>query len=106
MATGRCPYGEEWGRGGVAQTGGRDLCPAPRAGKIPGLLLLSVTEEGVAMRRPVGISILGGLVILAAVILVLISNAIIIVGLDFLLSLPECGPKITGYRLHPYYYIM
>src|SRR5712692_4661093 len=42
MATGRCLYGEEWGRGGVAQTGGRDLCPALRAGKIPGLLLLSV----------------------------------------------------------------
>src|SRR2546426_7065534 len=47
MASGRCPYGEEWGRGGVAQTGGRDLCPALRAGKIPGLLLLSViTSRG------------------------------------------------------------
>src|SRR5437667_6162780 len=45
MATCRCPYGEEWGRGGVAQTGGRDLCPALRAGKIPGLLLLSLIWE-------------------------------------------------------------
>src|SRR2546427_8850290 len=44
MASGRCPYGEEWGRGGVARTGGRDLCPALRAGKIPVLLLLSVSE--------------------------------------------------------------
>src|SRR5256885_8718564 len=25
MATGRCTYGEEWGRGGMAQTGGRNL---------------------------------------------------------------------------------
>src|SRR5437867_10046480 len=98
MATGRCPYGEEWGRGGVAQTGGRDLCPAPRAGKIPGLLLLSVTEEGVAMRRPVGISILGGLVLLAAVILVLISIASFIVGLAFLLPFPKVGRPLRGRR--------
>src|SRR5881628_1593030 len=99
MATGRCPYGEEWGRGGVAQTGGRDLCPALRAGKIPGLLLLSVTEEGVAMRRPVGISILGGLVLLAAVILVLISIASFIVGLAFLLPFPNGGPTLPGTQL-------
>src|SRR5437879_13869171 len=99
MATGRCPYGEEWGRGGVAQTGGRDLCPAPRAGKIPGLLLLSVTEQGVAMRRPVGISILGGLVLLAAVILVLISMACFIVGLAFLLPFPNGGLTLQGSHL-------
>ena len=42
MAIGQCPIGEEWGRGGVAQTGGRDLCPALRAGEIPVLLLLSL----------------------------------------------------------------
>src|SRR5437660_7456935 len=42
MAMGQCPIGEEWGRGGVAQTGGRDLCPALRAGEIPVLLLLSL----------------------------------------------------------------
>src|SRR5438552_17137252 len=42
MAVGRCLLGEEWRRGGVAQTGGRDLCPAPCAGAIPVLLLLSL----------------------------------------------------------------
>src|SRR2546427_11596925 len=99
MASGRCPYGEEWGRGGVAQTGGRDLCPALRAGKIPGLLLLSVTSEGVTMRRPVGISVLGGLVLLAAVILILISIASFIVGLAFLLPFPNGGPKLPGTEL-------
>src|SRR3989475_3150585 len=44
MAATRCRYGEELGRGGVAQSGGRALCPALRAGKIPVLLLLSVSE--------------------------------------------------------------
>src|SRR2546422_11685553 len=92
-------YREEWGRGGVAKTCGRDLCPAPRVLKIPGLLILSMTEEGVAMRRPVGISILGGLVLLAAVILVLISIASFIVGLAFLLPFPNGGPTLTGTQL-------
>ena len=46
MAMGQCPIGEEWGRGGVAQTGGRDLCPALRAGEIPVLLLLSLRGTG------------------------------------------------------------
>src|SRR3989475_9356891 len=99
MASGRCPYGEEWGRGGVAQPGGRDLCPALRAGKIPGLLLLSVTSEGETMRRPVGISVLGGLVLLAAVILILISIASFIVGLAFLLPFPNGAPKLPGTEL-------
>src|SRR5437870_12016126 len=99
MASGRCPYGEEWGRGGVAQTGGRDLCPALRAGKIPGLLLFSVTSEGVTMRRPVGISILVGLVLLPAVILFLISIASFIVGLAFLLPFPHGGPKLPRTEL-------
>src|SRR5207245_11502520 len=91
MASGRCPYGEEWGRGGVAQTGGRDLCPALRAGKIPGLLLLSVTSEGVTMRRPVGISILGGLGLLVAVIVILISIGLFIVALAVVLHSPSDG---------------
>src|SRR5207245_11493747 len=96
MASGRCPYGEEWGRGGVAQTGGRDLCPALRAGKIPGLLLLSVTSEGVTMRRPVGISVLGGLVVLDAVILIIMSIARFIVWWAFLLPLAAGGRRLGG----------
>src|SRR5437867_11620805 len=99
MATGRCPYGEEWGRGGVAQTGGRALCPALRAGKIRGVLVLCGTSEGVTMRRPGGISVLGGLVLLAAVILILISIASFIVGLAFLLPFPNGGPKLPGTEL-------
>src|SRR5438034_4880207 len=68
MAVGRCLLGEEWRRGGVAQTGGRDLCPAPCAGAIPVLLLLSLRclERGAAVghhdpgrtRRPRGLDLL------------------------------------------------
>src|SRR5207247_10522088 len=73
MGTVQCPLGEEWGRGGVAQTGGRDLCPALRAGEIPVLLLLSL--RGTWMRRPAGITVLGALVSLAALIMVLLGIA-------------------------------
>ena len=48
------------------------------------------------MRRPVGISVLGGLVLLAAVILILISIASFIVGLAFLLPFPNGGPTLPG----------
>src|SRR3989449_1107455 len=51
------------------------------------------------MRRPVGISVLGGLVLLAAVILILISIASFIVGLAFLLPFPDGGPKLPGTEL-------
>src|SRR5207245_4683347 len=51
------------------------------------------------MRRPVGISVLGGLVLLAAVILILISIASFIVGLAFLLPFPNGGPKLPGTEL-------
>src|SRR5881628_2605127 len=51
------------------------------------------------MRRPVGISVLGGLVLLAAVILVLISIASFIVGLAFLLAFPNGGPTLPGTQL-------
>src|SRR6266566_2129569 len=51
------------------------------------------------MRRPVGISVLGGLVLLAAVILVLISIASFIVGLAFLLPFPNGGPTLPGTQL-------
>src|SRR2546428_12162200 len=51
------------------------------------------------MGRPVGISILGGLVLLAAVILILISIASFIVGLAFLLPFPNGGPKLPGTEL-------
>src|SRR3989454_6436997 len=51
------------------------------------------------MGRPVGISILGGLVLLAAVILVLISIASFIVGLAFLLPFPNGGPTLPGTQL-------
>src|SRR6266705_6273957 len=84
MGTVQCPSGEEWGRGGVAQTGGRDLCPALRAGEIPVLLLLSL--RGSWMRRPVGIAVLGALVSLAALIMVLIGIASFFVALPFLSS--------------------
>ncbi len=51
------------------------------------------------MRRPVGISVLGGLVLLAAVILILISIASFIVGLAFLLPFPNGGPTLPGTEL-------
>src|SRR5947199_10330491 len=51
------------------------------------------------MRRPVGISVLGGLVLLAAVILILISIASFIVGLAFLLPFPSGGPTLPGTTL-------
>src|SRR5207244_13416313 len=51
------------------------------------------------MRRPVGISVLGGLVLLAAVFLVLISIASFIVGLAFLLPFPNGGPTLPGTQL-------
>src|SRR3989442_15901011 len=51
------------------------------------------------MRRPVGISVLGGLVLLAAVILILISIASFIAGLAFLLPFPNGGPKLPGTAL-------
>ena len=51
------------------------------------------------MRRPVGISVLGGLVLLAAVILILISIASFIVGLAFLLPFPTGGPTLPGTTL-------
>ena len=72
----------------MAQTGGRDLCPALRAGKIPVLLLLSlirVRGGGETMARPLGISILGGLVLLGSIIMILIGIASFFVGLAFLL---------------------
>src|SRR5256884_6111816 len=93
MGTVQCPTGEEWGRGGVAQTGGRDLCPALRAGEIPVLLLLSL--RGREMRRPVGITVLGGLVSLAAIIMILIGIASFFVGLAFLIP----GAPISGTEL-------
>src|SRR3989475_9659960 len=93
MGTVQCPTGEEWGRGGVAQTGGRDLCAALRAGKIPVLLLLSL--RGRSMRRPVGITVLGGLVSLAAIIMILIGIASFFVGLAFLIP----GAPISGTEL-------
>src|SRR5437773_2101905 len=93
MGTVQCPLGEEWGRGGVAQTGGRDLCPALRAGEIPVLLLLSL--RGTWMRRPAGITVLGALVSLAALIMVLIGIASFFVGLAFLIP----GTPISGTEL-------
>src|SRR5207247_10534867 len=51
------------------------------------------------MRRPVGISVLGGLVLLAAVILILISIASFIVGLAFILPFPNGGPTLPGREL-------
>src|SRR2546428_13951733 len=46
------------------------------------------------MARPLGISILGGLVILAAVILILISIASFVVGLAFVLPFRETGTTL------------
>lgn len=46
------------------------------------------------MRRPVGISILGGLVLLAAVILILISIASFVVGLAFILPFRDTGTTL------------
>src|SRR6058998_2341008 len=46
------------------------------------------------MARPLGISILGGLVILAAVILILISIASFVVGLEFALPFPATGTQL------------
>src|SRR3989442_8581257 len=46
------------------------------------------------MARPLGISILGGLVILAAVILILISMASFVVGLAFVLPFRETGTTL------------
>src|SRR5205809_7030201 len=51
------------------------------------------------MRRPVGISVLGGLVLLAAVILIVMSIASFIVGLAFLLPFPAGGPPLPGTTL-------
>ena len=51
------------------------------------------------MRRPVGISVLGGLVLLAAVILILISIASFIVALAFILPFPAGGPTLPGTTL-------
>ena len=46
------------------------------------------------MARPLGISILGGLVLLAAVILILISIASFVVGLAFILPFRETGTTL------------
>lgn len=46
------------------------------------------------MRRPVGISILGALVLLAAVILILISIASFVVGLAFILPFRDTGTTL------------
>src|SRR2546425_12583894 len=46
------------------------------------------------MARPLGISILGGLVILAAVILILIAIASFVVGLAFVLPFRETGTTL------------
>lgn len=46
------------------------------------------------MRRPVGISVLGGLVLLAAVILILISIASFVVGLAFILPFRDTGTTL------------
>ena len=63
------------------------MCPALRAGKIPVLLLLSLIRVGGGgerKARPLGISILGGLVLLEFVIMILIGIANFFVGLAFL----------------------
>src|SRR5437660_11156277 len=104
MAIGQCPLGEEWGRGGVAQTGGRDLCPALRAGEIPVLLLLSLRGSG--MPRPVGITVLGALVSLAALIMVLIGIASFFVVLAFLIPrTPISGSELILNGI-PYLFIV
>src|SRR5207247_4403806 len=77
-----------------AETGGRDVCRALRAGDILVLLLLSL--RGTCMRRPAGITVLGAVVSLAALIMVLVGIASFFVGLAFLIPVtPISGTELV-----------
>src|SRR5712692_922774 len=90
VCTGRCGVVEEWHRP-VGVICARRFAPA----RVPACSsFLQFAQEGETMARPLGITILGALVVLAAVSLILISIASFFVGLAFVLPFRETGTTL------------